>query len=160
MEAHEKNKMAKQIEFIQNGTVIDHIKAGEALKVLEILKLVEHIQKGRCKVMIGCNFESARIGVKDIIKISNGYLTQRELNQISLLAPNASISVIRNYKIVDKYQLSIEEEIQNVIACNNAGCITNHESMPTRFYNLNSDLLEFQCHYCEMIIEKENIQFV
>ena len=47
----------KQIDFIQNGTVIDHIKAGESFKVLEVLQMIEHISEGQCKVMIGCNFD-------------------------------------------------------------------------------------------------------
>ena len=95
--------MAKQIEFIRNGTVIDHIKAGEAFQVLEILKLTDHIRKGDCKVMIGCNFESGAHSFKDIIKISNGFLTHKELNQITLIAPKATVSIIRNFKIVEKF---------------------------------------------------------
>ena len=74
----------KQIDFIQNGTVIDHIKAGESFKVLEVLQMIEHISEGQCKVMIGCNFDSGVISRKDIIKISGGFLTQKEVNQVSL----------------------------------------------------------------------------
>ena len=36
--------------------------------------------------MIGCNFDSGVISRKDIIKISGGFLTQKEVNQVSLIA--------------------------------------------------------------------------
>ena len=85
-----KGEIVKQIDFIQNGTVIDHIKAGEGpLKVLEVLQMIEHISQGQCKVMIGCNFDSGVINRKDIIKISGGFLTQKEVNQVSLIAPSS-----------------------------------------------------------------------
>tara|TARA_Y100000589_G_scaffold201448_1_gene190096 strand:+ start:62 stop:517 length:456 start_codon:yes stop_codon:yes gene_type:complete len=150
----------KQIDFIRNGTVIDHIKAGEAFKVLEVLQMIEHISEGQCKVMIGCNFDSGEIGRKDIIKISGGFLTQKEVNQVSLIAPRATVSIIRESRIIDKYSLQVETELHNIIACRNPNCITNVESMPTRFHTLSADAGEFQCHYCEVIMEKEDLRFV
>ena len=150
----------KQIDFIRNGTVIDHIKAGESFKVLEVLQMIEHISEGQCKVMIGCNFDSGEIGRKDIIKISGGFLTQKEVNQVSLIAPRATVSIIRDSRISDKYKLQVEPELYNIIACRNPNCITNMESMPTRFHTLSADAGEFQCHYCEVIMEKEDLRFV
>lgn len=152
--------MKQMIDFIRNGTVIDHIKSGEAFKVLEVLQLIDHITGGQCKVMIGCNFDSGVIGQKDIIKISGGFLTQKEVNQVSLIAPSATVSIIRDSQIADKFKLQVEKELYNIISCRNPNCITNVETMATRFHTLSADAGEFQCHYCEVIMEKPDLRFV
>jgi aspartate carbamoyltransferase regulatory subunit len=149
----------KQIEFITNGTVIDHIKAGEALHVLDVLHLTEDIRSGQCKVMVGCNFESGNLGFKDIIKISNRVLTEKELNQISLLAPNATVNIIENEKVVKKFFLKSEAEIHNIIRCANPSCITNNEPMGTLFRVLDADQNSFECHYCGVTLKKDKLHF-
>ena len=149
----------KQIEFITNGTVIDHIKAGEALRVLDVLHLTEDIRSGQCKVMVGCNFESGHLGFKDIIKISNRVLTEKELNQIALLAPNATINIIENEQVVKKFFLKPEVEIRNVIRCANPSCITNNEPMGTLFRALDAAQNSFECHYCGVTLKKDNLTF-
>jgi aspartate carbamoyltransferase regulatory subunit len=149
----------RQIDFIRTGTVIDHIKAGEAIRILKLLNLEPSIRSGESKVMIGCNFESARLGKKDIIKISGAFVTQREVNQITLLAPSASVTIVQDAKVVRKFKLSINSKIANIIHCVNPGCITNHEVMSTLFYPRGVDKSEFQCHYCEMILSKDQLKF-
>ncbi|MBT3785988.1 aspartate carbamoyltransferase regulatory subunit [bacterium] len=152
--------MSKQIQFIGDGTVIDHIKAGEALKVLEVLKLIKLIKRGNCKVMIGCNFESGHHDAKDFIKINNAFLEPKDLNRISLLAPDATISVIRNFKIVEKYKVNVEKELNDILCCLNPSCITNFEKIPSKFYSRNHGPGVFECHYCEGTINEKELKFV
>ncbi len=151
--------MKRQIDFIRTGTVIDHIKAGEAIRILKLINLESSIRSGDSKVMIGCNFESARLGKKDIIKISGAFVTQREVNQITLIAPNASVTIVRDSEVVRKFQLSIDSKISNIIHCVNPNCITNHEAMSTLFYPIGVEKSEFQCHYCETILSKDQLKF-
>lgn len=152
--------MSKQIQFIGNGTVIDHIKSGEALKVLEVLNLTSLIKEGKIKVMIGCNFESEHHHTKDFIKISNGFLEPKDLNRISLLSPNATISVIRNYNIVEKYRVNLEREFNDILLCPNPSCITNFEKIPTRFSIYEGGSGIFECHYCEGLLKEKEMKFV
>lgn len=152
--------MSKQIQFIENGTVIDHIKSGESLKVLEVLRLTSLVKEGQIKVMIGCNFESQNHQTKDFIKISNGFLEPKDLNRISLLSPDVTISVIRDFKIVDKYTVKVEHELKDILVCPNPTCITNFEGIPTRFYSDEQAPGIFECHYCEGLLREREMQFV
>lgn len=143
----------KQIEFIQNGTVIDHIDSGRTLRILSTLGLLDDQDN---KIMIGHNFESGRIGKKDIIKISNKFLTKSEMNKISVLCPNATVSIIKEGSIHDKFNLSVEDEIVNIIKCSNKVCMTNNEDMKTRFIKSGE---EFKCNYCEKSVTRDKLLF-
>lgn len=136
---------------IRNGTVIDHITAGEALNVLKILGITGSTRE--C-LSIATNVESKQLGRKDIVKVENRELRKEEVDRIALIAPHAKINIIREYQVVEKKGVKIPKIIKGVVRCPNPGCITN-SSEPTEstFVVLESGL---RCFYCDWLI-KDNI---
>lgn len=137
------------INAINNGTVIDHIKSENTLKVLKILKLNEE------QIMIGVNFKSKRLGKKGMIKISDKVLDMDELNKISFVAPNATVAIIKDYKIIKKSNLTFPKEFESVLKCGNANCVTNHEKIKTQFITLSVEPIIVKCKYCEKTFGNE-----
>ena len=111
------------VSAIQNGTVIDHITAGKALQVADIL----NIGNLKREIMIGVNLTSQKMGKKDIIKIENRELSKEEANSIALISPTATLIIIDDYKVVKKFGIDIPKEINQHIICPNSQCITNKE---------------------------------
>lgn len=149
-----KNLRAFKVFAIEAGTVIDHIDAGNALKIISLLDLYKdnHI------VTMGMNFKSKSQGYKDIIKVEHRELTPEEVNRVAIFAPHASINIIRNYEVVKKFKVEIPETIKQLIVCPNPMCITNHEKMDTIFgVKRNGHGLKFTCHYCEKQFRSEDI---
>ena len=83
------------VSAIQNGTVIDHIPVGQALKIIHLLKLLETNQ---C-VTVGFRLLSRRMKLKDLIKIEDYVLTEEEANKITVFAQEATINVIKNFTV-------------------------------------------------------------
>lgn len=144
-----------KVSAIENGTVIDHITAENVFHVIKILNL----DKIRNQIMIGTNLESHKFGKKGIIKVSNKYFESEEINKIALVAPSATLIVIKDYTVVYKARVEIPENINKIVKCINPNCITNHEDISTIFSVIDKDDLKLQCHYCEKITKKENINF-
>ncbi|MEE1118565.1 MAG: aspartate carbamoyltransferase regulatory subunit, partial [Bacteroidales bacterium] len=117
------------VSAIDNGTVIDHIPANEIYKVVKILNL----DKYNDEVLIGTNLSSKKFGKKGIIKVKNKFFEETEVNKISLVAPNATLIVIKDYEVVEKIQLTIPKEIKKIVKCINPNCITNIEDIETYF---------------------------
>ena len=111
-----------KVTALKEGTVIDHLPAGSALKALEVLG-----DMGGRVVTVGMYLESKKREQKDIIKIEKRELTEREVAKIALLGPHTTISIIRNYRVVDKLPVKIPDEIHGVVRCPNPSCITNHD---------------------------------
>ena len=88
-----------RVSKIENGTVIDHIAGGQALNVLAILGIDG--TRGEA-VSIGMNVPSDRLGRKDVVKVEDRELSQSELDVLSLIAPAATINIIRGYDVVEK----------------------------------------------------------
>jgi aspartate carbamoyltransferase regulatory subunit len=144
-----------KVTAIENGTVIDHIPANNVFKVIRILNL-ENITH---QVLFGDNLESVKYGKKGIIKVSNTFFAPDEINKIALVAPTATLIVIRNFKVVEKKQVEVPDEIVNIVKCFNPGCITNYEKITTRFTVIDKEEMKLKCHYCEKSIAKNNIIF-
>ncbi|MBQ4134958.1 MAG: aspartate carbamoyltransferase regulatory subunit [Methanocorpusculum sp.] len=135
------------ISPIQHGTVIDHITPGEGLTVINILGITRGTG---VTVTVACNVESSRGGRKDLVKIADRELLKEEVDKIALVAPDATISIIRDYRVVDKKTVSVPQEIVGVITCPNPNCITNtKEPVPTRFA---AQTRGFRCRYCDTVI--------
>lgn len=141
------------VSAIENGTVIDHIPARSMFRVVKMLNL----EATETQVTIGLNLDSRKYGKKGIVKISNVFFEKQEINKIALIAPTATLIVIRNYKVVEKRNVEIPDEIQKFVRCVNPNCITNHQQVSTRFTVIDKDDLKLQCHYCEKITAKNNI---
>jgi aspartate carbamoyltransferase regulatory subunit len=143
------------VAAIRNGTVIDHISAGNGLKIVQFLQLAKH----RKQVTLGLNFPSGRLEYKDIIKVEDRELTLEEANRISVLAPDATINIIQDFEICRKFKVSIPKTIEEVIPCFNPRCISNHENVSSSLNVLKrvSNTIQLQCRYCRKIFTQAEI---
>ena len=150
-------KKELNVSAIKEGSVIDHIPSNTTLKVVDILDL-----KGiRGIISIATNLTSKTMGKKGIIKISSKDLTKEEVDKIALIAPNATVNIIKNYDVKQKIKVSIPSTINKIIKCSNPNCITNNEKdIMTKFYVLKKDPLKVRCHYCERNMDKEDISLL
>ena len=141
------------ISAIKDGTVIDHIPSDAAFKVAKILDLagVTGI------ISVATNLSSKTMGKKGIIKVSDKSLTKDEADKIALIAPNATVNIIKGYDVKQKIKVEIPKIINRIIKCSNPNCITNNEEISTKFYVLRKEPLRVKCHYCERNMEKEDI---
>ncbi|MEA2054738.1 MAG: aspartate carbamoyltransferase regulatory subunit [Candidatus Thermoplasmatota archaeon] len=136
-----------KVQPIKNGTVIDHITPGYALKVLKILKISEGA--GGSIISVVMNVEG-KGGKKDIVKIENRELKSHEVDKIALIAPNATINIIRDYEVADKHRVIIPDEIVGIVKCANPNCISNsNEPVKPRFVVKSREPLRIKCFYCE-----------
>lgn len=142
-----------QVAALENGTAIDHIPSEQLFKVASLLG-IEHLNN---RITIGNNLQSKKMGSKGLIKISDKFFEESDINKISLIAPNVIMNIIRDYEVVEKKQVTLPEELIGIVKCNNPKCITNNEPMNTRFYVVDKDKVEIKCHYCERKIDKEDI---
>jgi len=137
----------RRVTAIRNGTVIDHIPFGKALSVLKMLGIGGNMSNPVSLVM---NVPSKKMGGKDIIKVEDRELTQNELDRLALVAPDASVAIIRAYTVAEKLEINLTDEVVNVARCTFANCITtNHrEPLPHRLLVTNRIPLELRCRYC------------
>ncbi|MFP4654502.1 MAG: aspartate carbamoyltransferase regulatory subunit [Methanohalobium sp.] len=143
-----------RVRPIENGTVIDHITAGQALNVLKIIGK-PGTSEGIMSVLV--NAPSSH-GKKDVIKIEGREINAQEFDKIALIAPNATINIIRNFKVASKKQVQIPEHIEGIVRCVNPNCITNSNEPIKSKFTVNTDNKDIflRCDYCERIIS-ENI---
>ena len=144
-----------KVTALREGTVIDHLPPGMALKALEVLG-----DLGGGVVTVGMYLESRKQGKKDLVKIEAKELTDGERAKIALLGPNTTISIIRNYRVVEKSTVKIPELILGVLKCPNPSCITNHDAVLTKFHVERSTPFEVRCHFCERIVPKEEMELL
>ena len=150
----EKNLKKLKVSALKNGTVIDHIPPQNLFKVISILGL-DKIREDM--ITFGMNLDSKAMGSKALIKISNKYFEDDDINRIALIAPNAKLNIIKNYKVVEKKEVQVPDEVIGIVKCFNPKCITNHEDIPTSFKVIKKDPLELKCKYCEKITNKDQI---
>ena len=153
------------IRAIKHGIVIDHIPSEKVFAIVEILKLKEYSER----ITVATNMPISSLGRKGIIKIEEKILEEKELNNISLLAPNVTINIIDNYEVVEKSKLEKLDKVIGLMKCDNPKCISNHENIETKFIrikedseNLDKNNLEekskYKCFYCEKVILEDEIQ--
>ena len=134
------------VSALENGTVLDHIPAENVYKALDLLNLkgVEN------QITIGINLASKLNGRKGIIKIADKFFEDDELNKLALIAPKATVNIIRDFKVVEKKVLKMPHEIVGIAKCQNPKCVTNHQPIKTRFTTLvKDDKISLLCHFCE-----------
>ena len=153
------------IRAIKNGIVIDHIPSEKVFAIVEILKLKEYSER----ITVATNMPSSSLGRKGIIKIEEKILEEKELNNISLLAPNVTINIIDNYEVVEKSKLEKLDKVIGLMKCDNPKCISNHENIETKFIRIKEDSenldknnlkekSKYKCFYCEKVILEDEIQ--
>lgn len=151
MEMHDKKL---QVSAIKNGTVIDHIPASNLFKVINILGL-DKLDK---QITFGTNLESKRLGLKAIIKLADIFFVDKEINKIALVAPDAKLNIIKDYKVVEKKIVEVPDNIRGIAKCGNPKCITNHEGIVTKFAVVSKKKVAIKCHYCEKITDSEHME--
>ncbi len=145
-----------KVSAIENGTVIDHILSENLFKVITILGL----DKISTQITFGANLDSKKQGQKAIIKVSEVYFENNEINKISLVAPHAKLNIIKDYEVVEKRDVAIPDTIVGIVKCFNPKCITNNEAVTTRFTVKDKIAVELRCHYCEKITSQSELRFV
>jgi aspartate carbamoyltransferase regulatory subunit len=144
----EKQDEKLRIKTIRNGVVIDHIRQGRALDVLRILGIFVDFQDA---ITLAMNVPSKNLGKKDIVKVENKNIDTSEVNKIAIIAPEATINTIQEYKVVKKEKVSLPDSLVGIIKCPNPQCITNKEREPIKsvFEVTEKDPLVLCCKYCE-----------
>jgi len=133
-----------KVDKIQNGVVIDHIKAGSGLKLYELLEL----DTKSYPVAIINNVESKRMGKKDIIKIDADITIN--LDVIGFVDPDATVNIIKDGENVQKYSCKLPEKLTNVIKCKNPRCISCCEQELDQIFVLTDrNNRTYRCIYCE-----------
>jgi len=144
-----------RVRKIKDGTVIDHIPAGYALAVLRILGITG--REGNV-ISIAINAPSQKLVRKDIVKVEGKELKQREVDKIALVAPRATINIIKDYNVYEKQRVKLPETIVNVVQCANPSCVSkSSEPLKPIFHVINEEPLQIQCHFCRRIMEREDI---
>ena len=140
------------INSIKNGIVIDHIKAGQGIKIFNYLGL----DKVDFSVALIMNVESKKQGRKDIIKIENNL--ELDFTVLGFIDPNITIDKIQDETIIEKVKLQLPEKVENVITCKNPRCITSIERNITHVFHLLDEAKgEYRCKYCDEIYKISSI---
>ncbi|WP_243641362.1 aspartate carbamoyltransferase regulatory subunit [Natrarchaeobius halalkaliphilus] len=139
-----------RVSKIRHGTVIDHVRAGQALNVLAILGIDGGDGE---EVSVGINVPSDRLARKDIVKVEDRELSQDEVDVLSLIAPDASINIVREYEVVEKHRVERPDAVEGVLSCPNPGCITTGGEPVTSQFEVLEDGV--RCAYCGTITREE-----
>ena len=129
---------------IEDGIVLDHIKAGQGMKLYNILGL----DKLDCEVALIQNAHSEKLGRKDILKIDK--IIDVNLDAVGYVDPGITVNVIRGGKLAKRSHLEAPEEVVGIIKCINPRCITTIEQeLPQVFQLTDRENRVYRCKYCE-----------
>jgi aspartate carbamoyltransferase regulatory subunit len=143
------------VRRIRDGTVLDHIENGKALTVLRVLDITG--REGNV-VTVALNVPSSKHSKKDIIKVENKFLEKDETDKLALIAPHATINIIRDYRLVEKRKINLPDSIVGVFRCPNLKCITNSEEYirPT-IDIIDKEKIVLRCRYCARILSIDEL---
>lgn len=146
----------KSLVPIEDGTTIDHIAPWRSPDILKILGIEEG---ANITAITAINVSSGQFGRKDIVMIEEKELKKGETNKIALIAPNATINLIRGSKIIKKYKVGLPKEIEEIIECPNLTCISHEPGEPivSKFIVVEKKPLRIRCFYCDKVIEEADI---
>lgn len=140
------------VSAIKEGTVIDHISQGQALKIIQLLKLADNDRR----VTLGMNLKSRSLGLKDLIKVENFFLDPTQAQYIAIFSPSATVNVIENYKVTKKFSVDMPKSILQVLRCPNLRCMTNAEKISTHFrVDQNRHQIHLHCQFCEKLFTRD-----
>jgi len=145
------------VRRIKEGTVIDHIDEGKGLQVLGALRI-----DGRdgSLITIALNVPSGKFKKKDIIKVENKFLADDDTNKLAVIAPKATINIIKNYKLVEKRRVSLPNEIDRIFRCSNPDCITNSpEHIESVMDVIDKDGRVLKCRYCGRVLDVNRLKY-
>lgn len=142
------------VSAIRDGTVIDQIDSKSTFSVSEILSLQDEDQV----LLVGINLSSKKLGKKGIIKIGGKFLTQEEVNKIALIAPDATLNIIKDYEVVKKIKVELSDTVESIVKCFNPNCISNHQIIRNKFHVVSKSPVKLRCHYCERLMVAKDIE--
>lgn len=145
------------VRRIKEGTVIDHIDEGKGLQVLSALQI-----DGRdgSLITIALNVPSGKFKKKDIIKVENKFLADDDTNKLAVIAPKATINIIKNYKLVEKRRVSLPNEIDRIFRCSNPDCITNsYEHIESVMDVIDKEGRVLKCRYCGRVLDVNRLKY-
>lgn len=132
------------IDSIKDGIVIDHITAGNAMRIYNLLGF----DKLECSIAIIKNVSSKKMGKKDIIKIDSNI--QINLEALGYIDPGITVDVIRDGLLVEKRHVDLPEKLHDILVCKNPRCITSCEQELEQIFTLtDKDNRVYRCMYCE-----------
>ena len=151
-----KYEMKKEIKIpaIKDGSVIDHIPSRSTFKIMKLVDPQEYTHT----ISLALNLDSKRQGKKGVIKLTNRTLTAEEVSKIAILAPKATVSIIKDYKVEKKIEVKVPKEIKKIVKCSNPNCITNLEDVDTSFNLEEEEPLKLRCAYCERTMKRDDIK--
>jgi len=142
------------IDNIKNGIVIDHIKAGQGIRIFNWLGL----DKAPYTVAFVVNATSQEMGKKDIIKIDNTIDINFDL--LGLIDPNITVNIIVDERVTKKIKLQLPDRVEDVLICKNPRCITSTEKyIPHIFHLDNHELRLYRCEYCDDIKSADDFKY-
>ena len=145
------------VRRIKEGTVIDHIDEGKGLQVLDALRIDG---KDGSLITIALNVPSGKSKKKDIIKVENKFLKDDDTNKIAVISPQATINIIKNYKLIEKRRVALPNEIDRIFQCSNPDCITNStEHMESIMDLIDKEGMILKCRYCARILDVNEIKY-
>jgi aspartate carbamoyltransferase regulatory subunit len=143
--------MALTVEKIESGTVIDHIRAGLGMRVLQMLGLGSGYS---ARVALLMNVPSKRIGKKDMLKVEGKHIDEKTIDKIALISPDATINLVKGGEVIEKRQVKVPGELRGAFKCPNPKCISNVEKIDTRFKVEKAGL---RCGYCERVFKPDEL---
>jgi len=145
------------VRRINEGTVIDHIDEGKGLQVLNALGIDG---KDGSLITIALNVPSGKFKKKDIIKVENKFLKDDDTNKLAVIAPKATVNIIKNYKLVEKHRVALPNEIDRIFRCTNPDCITNSsEHIESVMDVVDKEDLLLKCRYCGRILDVNRLNY-
>jgi len=136
------------IPKIEDGVVIDHIPAGLGPRVAEILCGAPGLEGAM--VSLGLNYGSTKLGRKDMVKLHEQRLPEGVAEQISLVAPGATIKRVEGFAVVERLVLAPPQTIVGLARCRNPNCVANTEAgVVTRFRAVDAECRTYRCAFCE-----------
>jgi aspartate carbamoyltransferase regulatory subunit len=141
------------VSKIENGTVIDRIPPGKALRVLEVLGIDANYPY---TVALAIRVASKKLSLKDVVKIKGKELTEKDIHKLSFIAPGATVNIIQSFEVQKKVELEIPEHVEEFIKCLNPNCVSNsNEPITSSFDIISKEPLILRCIYCDRVIEDE-----
>jgi aspartate carbamoyltransferase regulatory subunit len=131
--------------------VIDHIESGKAFLVLRALNITG--REGNV-ITVALNVPSNKFEKKDIIKVENRYLETDETNKLSLIAPHATINIIKDYKLAEKRKIQLPDFITGIFKC-----VTIGENIKSVIEVIDKEKIILKCKYCGRILSIDELIF-
>jgi aspartate carbamoyltransferase regulatory subunit len=145
------------VRRIKEGTVLDHIDEGKGLQVLNALRIDG---KDGSLITIALNVPSGKFKKKDIIKVENKFLKDDDTNKLAVIAPKATINIIKDYKLIEKRRVALPNEIDRIFRCSNPDCITNStEHIESVMDVIDKEGRVLKCRYCARVLDVKKLKY-